>query len=97
MADEDDDLLWTVATTVAALGAANVAKRALTKGWVAKRGKVPGNPASPDTTWGEALSWAVISGVTIGVVRLIAQRGVAAVFQRRGGDLPEAADTKPTA
>lgn len=97
MADEDDDLLWTLATTGAALAAASVTKKALTKGWVAKRGKVPGNPASPDTTWGEALAWAVLSGLTIGVVRLIAQRGVAAIFQRRGGRLPEAADTKPTA
>ncbi len=97
MASNDDDLLWTLASSGAAIVAAAGAKKLLTKGWVKRKGKVPGNPASSDTTWSEALTWAVISGVAVGVVRLVAQRGVALAFQQRRGDLPEAAATKPSA
>lgn len=88
---DDDDLVWSLAATAAAVTAAGLAKRLLTKGWVAKRGKVPGNPASGETTWGEAMAWAAASGVVLGVVRLLAQRGVAEIFQRQRGAVPRAA------
>ncbi|MCU1497415.1 MAG: hypothetical protein JWM47_1368 [Acidimicrobiales bacterium] len=97
MAEHDDDLLWTVATTGAALAAAAVAKKALTKGWVRSRGKVPGNPAGSDTTWREAVAWALVSGIGVGLARLVAQRGVAAAFERFRGGLPTQADTEATA
>lgn len=88
---DDDDLVWSLAASAAAVAAAGLAKRLLTKGWVAKRGKVPGNPVNGDTSWGEAMAWAAASGVVLGVVRLLAQRGVAEVFQRRRGSVPAAA------
>jgi hypothetical protein len=94
---DEDDLLWTVATGAAALGAATLAKKVLTKGWTARRGKAPGNPAAGDTTWGEAVTWAVLSGVVVGVVRLVAERGVAAAFRARKGSLPSAASEQPPA
>lgn len=94
---EDDDLLWTLVASGAALGAARLAKEGMTKGWVRARGKVPGNPASKDTSWGEALAWAVVSGIGIGVVRLLAQRVVAAAFEKRRGSLPAKATTEATA
>ena len=85
---EDDDLLWSMAARGAALGAAALAKKMLTAGWVRRQGKVPGNPATTDTSWNEALAWAVVSGVTVGVVRLLAQRGVAAAFVKSGRTIP---------
>ncbi len=94
---DDDDQLWTMAATGAAIGAAALAKKVLTKGWVKRTGKVPGNPATSETTWGEALAWAVVSGVVVGIARLAAQRGVAAAFQKGGRGLPAAASEKPTA
>lgn len=94
---DEDDLLWSVAASGAAIGAAMVAKKAMTKGWVRARGKVPGNPATGDTTWSEALAWAVVSGVGVGVVRLLAQRVVAGLFERRRGGLPAKASTEATA
>ncbi|CAN5582228.1 hypothetical protein BH10ACT1_BH10ACT1_28830 [soil metagenome] len=97
MADQDDDLIWTLATTGAAIAAASVAKKALTKGWVKRRGKVPGNPAGGDTTWSEALAWALVSGIGVGIARLLAQRGVAFAFQKKRGRLPAEANTKATA
>ncbi|QXC59574.1 DUF4235 domain-containing protein [Aquihabitans sp. G128] len=97
MADNEDDLIWTLATTGAAIAAASVAKKALTKGWVKRKGKVPGNPAGGDTTWAEALAWALVSGIGVGLARLFAQRGVAFAFDRVRGGLPEKANTKATA
>lgn len=94
---DDEDVMWTAAASVAALAGAQLARKALTKAWVRKRGAVPGNPAAGDTTWGEALAWAVVSGVGIGVARLVAQRGVAFAFEKQRGVLPAAAGEKATA
>jgi len=93
---DDDDLMWTVASSGAAIAAAMGAKKVLSKGWVKRRGKAPGNPATDETTWGEALAWAVVSGVVVGIVRLIAQRGVAFAFQKKGR-LPAKATEEATA
>lgn len=94
---DEDDLLWSVAASGSAIGAAMVAKKVLGSSWTKRRGSVPGNPATSDTTWGEALAWAVVSGVVVGVVRLMAQRGVAAAFVRAGRGLPDKAAEEPTA
>lgn len=94
---DEDDLLWTLAAGGAALGSAALAKKVLTRGWEKRRGTVPGNPATSDTTWNEALAWAVMSGVVVGVVRLLAQRGVAAAFVKAGRGLPAAAGNQATA
>jgi hypothetical protein len=48
----------------------------------------PTNPGAPDTTWVEALSWALASGAAVGVARLVAARGATAGWQRVTGDLP---------
>lgn len=97
MPADDDDLLWTAVAGGAALVAATGAKKALAKSWTKRRGSVPGNPATGATSWGEALVWAVASGVVVGMARLVAQRGAAAAFARLGRQLPGAAATKPTA
>jgi hypothetical protein len=97
LSDHDDDLIGTMASGGAALAAATVAKKVLTRGWERRRGAPPGNPASADTTWGEAIGWAVLSGVVVGLVRLVAQRGVALAFEQRKGGLPAKAAATPPA
>jgi hypothetical protein len=92
---DEDDLAWSLASSAAAVAAVGLARRMLSRGWVAKRGKVPGNPVNGDTSWGEAMAWAAASGVVVGVVRLLAQRGVAELFQRQRGAVPKAASEKP--
>lgn len=94
---DEDDLLWSVAATGAAVGAAALAKKTMASVWTKRRGSVPGNPATDDTTWNEALVWAVVSGVAVGVVRLLAQRGVAAAFTKAGRGLPTGAADNATA
>ena len=48
----------------------------------------PRNPAAPGTTWGEALSWAVASGVAAGIARMLATRGAAKAWTKGTGHLP---------
>ena len=79
----EDDFIWGIATSTAAVGSAALAKRLLTTQWEKRRGTTPGNPLSPDTTWGEAIAWALVSGAVLGVVRLVAQRSIALALTKR--------------
>lgn len=73
----------------AGLVASKVARSALDKGWAAtKGGEPPRNPAVPGTTWSEALTWAVASGVAVAVARLVATKTVASGWQKTTGQLP---------
>lgn len=85
---DEDDKVWAIAATLASLGAAKLTKKLLSKSWEKRRGSVPGNPATDDTSWNEALVWAAVSGVAIGVARLLSQRGVAYAFEKTGNGLP---------
>ncbi len=69
--------------------AAKAARAALDKGWAkTKGGEPPRNPAVPGTSWGEALTWAVASGITVAVARLLATKGVASTWAKATGQLP---------
>lgn len=69
--------------------AGKVARSALEKGWARTRGaEPPRNPAVPGTSWGEAVSWAVASGVAVAVARLLATKGVASAWSKATGSLP---------
>jgi hypothetical protein len=86
--------LWRMVGAGAGLGAGLVARKVLERLWRATRGEdPPSNPASPDTTWGEALVWAVASGVALAVIRLVAQRGAAEAWRAVTGEYPEELET----
>ena len=69
--------------------AAKVARSVLDKGWAkTKGGEPPRNPAVPGTSWSEALTWAVASGVAVAVARLVATKGVASTWVKATGQLP---------
>ena len=71
------------------LVAAKVARSLLDKGWArTKGGEPPRNPAVPGTSWGEAVTWAVASGVAVSVARLLATKGVATTWAKTTGQLP---------
>lgn len=48
----------------------------------------PRQPDAPGTQWGEALTWAVASGVAAGVARLLATKSVASAWRKATGHLP---------
>ena len=73
----------------AGLVATKVARLVLDKGWAkTKGGEPPRNPAVPGTSWNEAITWAVASGVAVGVARLLATKGVASGWRKTTGHLP---------
>ena len=85
----DDETLWNVATTAAAIGAGLAARTVLKSGWRRMTGdEPPRNPAASSVGWGDALAWTVATGVAVGVARLLARRGAAAGWETVTGDAP---------
>lgn len=82
-------VVWKGVGLLAGVMAAKYARKAATTGWrKTVGGDPPTNPASPTTTWTEALAWAAASGVALGVARMLAQRGAAATWKKATGSLP---------
>jgi len=87
---------YKVLALVASVIGAMVARKSLTFAWRAVTGnEPPANPEHPEVTWGEAASWAILSGAVVGLARLVAQKRVAASWHRATGQLP--ADLEKTA
>jgi len=85
----DEDKVWNGVATGAAVGAAAASKPLVEGLWrLLFRRDPPGNPASRETTWGEALLWALFVGALVGVIRLLAQRLAAEAWQRVRGSYP---------
>jgi hypothetical protein len=82
--------LWRMVGAGAGVAAGALARKGIEEAWRSARGTdPPSNPASPDTNWGEALAWAVASGVALAVIRLVAQRGAAEAWRAVTGEYPE--------
>ena len=83
-------LVWKVLGTSAAVGAAVLAKKLVTTGWVAATGKEPpANPEDPEVSWPEAIGWAVASGAVVGLARLLAMRKAASYYAKSAGHPPK--------
>jgi hypothetical protein len=86
---KDSSKIWSVFSLVSAVGAGALAKKALDKSWAVATGKQPPeNPADPDVEIWEAVSWAVASGIAVGLARMLAQRKAASYYTRSTGHLP---------
>ncbi|SFC00694.1 Protein of unknown function [Nocardioides terrae] len=80
---------WTIFSTVAALGAAALARKALDKGWqVSTRRRPPENPADPDVQLWEAVAWSAATGAAVAIARMFAQRRAANYYVKSAGHLP---------
>lgn len=83
------EILWKALASGAAVLAAILARKVLVSGWRgARHAEPPTNPADPTTSWGEAVTWAALTGALVGVARMLAQRGAAQSWNRVTGDLP---------
>jgi hypothetical protein len=81
--------LWKVVAGIAAAGAALAARNAAETVWRQTRHQDPPvNPASPTTSWGEAIAWTAVVGMLAALARLLAHRGAAAAWQKAAGTLP---------
>ncbi len=81
--------VWSVMALASTVGAGIAARKAMTTSWKVATGKEPPeNPADPDVSIGEALAWAMVSGLTIGVARMLASRKAASYYRKSTGHLP---------
>ena len=81
--------VWSVMALAATTGATIAARKALTTTWKVTTGKQPPqNPAHPDVSLAEAASWAMVSGVAVGLARMFASRKAADYYRRSTGHLP---------
>jgi hypothetical protein len=71
------------------VGATIAARKALTTTWKVATGKKPPvNPAHPDVSLGEAVAWATVSGVGVGLARMLASRKAAEYDRKSTGHRP---------
>ena len=83
MSDDRETAGTKVMAALAAMAAAWVARKVITFGWTKVTGKEPpGNPEDPHVGVAEALSWAVILGVSIESARLLATRAATRKMRR---------------
>ena len=81
--------VWSLMGLGATLGATMAARKALTATWKLSTGKKPpSNPEHPDVSLAEAVTWAVASGVAVGLARMFATRAAADYYRRSTGHLP---------
>lgn len=81
--------MWSVMGLGATVGATMVARKALTQTWKVATGKKPPvNAAHPDVSVGEAVAWAIASGVAVGLARMLASRKAAEYYRKSTGHLP---------
>lgn len=84
-----EKVLWKLVGILAGLFAARTSRSVLDRVWArTKGGEPPRNPAAPGTTWSEAVTWAIASGVALGLARMLATRGAASAWQKGTGHLP---------
>lgn len=68
--------VFTALALVAAIGAAAASRNVLESGWRAATGTEPPiSPDSDDATWLESLTWGVVTGAIIGIVRVLSRHG----------------------
>ena len=78
MADRKVDLATRVTSAVAAMAAAFVARKVITMAWTKATGKEPPtHPEDPQVDLREALSWSMLTGITVETARLLATRAAA--------------------
>jgi len=86
---------WKVLGTGSALAAGILATKALDATWRTATGhRPPTKPESPEIANREALVWAAISGMAIGLAKTYATRRVAGYWLRSTGGLPPGLEEK---
>jgi hypothetical protein len=84
MSDKRGDGVSKAVASLAAVAASMGTRKLVTAGWKKVTGKEPpNNPQDPHVGIGEALSWAIVLGVTMETARLLAQRAATRGLRRK--------------
>lgn len=81
--------MWKILVSVVGVAITVGLRRILASEWERRRGGAPpSNTADDDTTWKDALVFAVITGAAVGVARIATDRLTAEAWRRARGDYP---------
>jgi hypothetical protein len=90
MPEKRSELLWDALTLAGGAAAAAVATRVVATVWEkVTESETPLERAPGATTRRREILWVLTSGITIALVRLIAQRALARVWRAKTGEYPE--------
>jgi hypothetical protein len=80
---------WKVIATGGAVAATFVTKKIVGGAWkAATGGEPPEHPEHPDTTWTQAMAWAMLTGAVAGAIKLVITRHAAKSWRSATGALP---------
>ena len=89
----DDRKVWEGIAIATAAAAGIGARHLMRGGWKMWRNdEPPDNPAARSVSWGDALAWTAVTGITIGLARMLAERGAAAAWKKARGRYPKGLD-----
>ena len=84
-----DEQTWMLTSAASAVVAAVITRAAARSTWKSAKGsRPPRNPASPQTSWPEAMAWAMGTGMIVSMARLLAERAAAGGWRQMIGRLP---------
>lgn len=84
-----EEQTWMLTSAASAVVAAVITRAAARGTWTSAKGThPPRNPASPQTSWPEALAWAMGTGMLVSMARLLAERAAAGGWRQTMGRLP---------
>ena len=88
-------LVWKVIGTGSAIVAGIVANKVVTEAWRRSGRDVEIDPNNPDVPVKEAIVFAALMGLAMGVARVFATRQVATYYRKASGHLPGDLQPKP--
>lgn len=89
----DEERTWQMVAVGSAALAGIGARQLMNSGWkLVRRNEPPENPAARSVDWSEAIAWTVVTGVVVGLMRLVAERGAATGWRHVKGHYPKGLD-----
>lgn len=84
-----DEVYWSILAAGSAAAAAFATNYVLQQGWRRVYHEDPPlNPASPSTSWGNAMVWTAAAGLAVGLAQLATRRVAASGWRQVTGSLP---------
>ena len=82
---------WMLASAGSAIVAAVITRAAARTSWKSlSHERPPRNPAAPETSWPQALAWAVGTGMIVGIARVLGARAATGGWRKLTGHTPRA-------
>ncbi len=83
-------MIWKLFGGLSAVFAGIASRKLLVSTFSKTTGKnPPANPEAPGTNWTQAIGWALLSGATMGLARMLATRKAADFYRKATGHLPK--------